>query len=746
MASVVESVRKSSNSALAGSQSKRKIKRHACEATDASNGDIRVCRRSTRASKPPTFFKVLHETRADRETRAAIKRSKVESCQLNVNYSSFVEIPTVFATAEEFKDPVKFWNKYAHLGETYGAVKVVPPSDWRSMCPLDTDRLKFKVREQELRNLCNGKGFSHPSYEWSCELMKEADRQLLVEQFGSENPSVEEVENKYWSIVKEGNSTLVVKYGADLNVYSPEFEQYLVDMTGIPFEKDLWNLKNFPNAPGSLLSYMGGIIPGVNSPWLYIGMCLTSFCWHTEDNYFGAVNYHHWGAPKVWYVVPPGKASSVESVLKNYLASESEEFAVYSLRVQVAPDVLVANGIPVYRTIQREGEFVFAWPRAFHSGFNAGYNCNEACNMAPVSWLPMGYRSLVKYKFNRKTCVSFFTMVMSGVCNYRDFGAEDLSHMIQSLSLLLSQEFDLRSSVNYPLLQMYLHLNTGGSFDIRSFMDGVSASGFDSDAFMNAVTSLCSKNDNDFLKACMVLSSSSMKDCELCDTPTFASCLTCPHCNCTVCISCQSYHPCECSSRIVLYRYPLLAFLRLIKILQRQYLALTGARWVCKPQFTIPPTTVLSDVDSRSLFRVDRLRNTPEATTPTSRCGDRIKWLNSRDPQPKRATWLNLESLSTTDDILSSTSSTDSPISSATDWNPEWFADMRSAVFCSLDRTKPSPMEDESIFGEIELGEPCSLSANIFANASDTRGLATVTKFTLRYLMLALEEDSKESL
>lgn len=101
--------------------------------------------------------------------------------------------------------------------------------------------------------------------------MKEADRQLLVEQFGSENPSVEEVENKYWSIVKEGNSTLVVKYGADLNVYSPEFEQYLVDMTGIPFEKDLWNLKNFPNAPGSLLSYMGGIIPGVNSPWLYIG-------------------------------------------------------------------------------------------------------------------------------------------------------------------------------------------------------------------------------------------------------------------------------------------------------------------------------------------------------------------------------------------------------------------------------------------------------------------------------------------
>lgn len=49
------------------------------------------------------------------------------------------------------------------------------------------------------------------------------------------------------------------------------------------------------------------------------------------------------------------------------------------------------------------------------------------------------------------------------------------------------------------------------------------SAGFDSDAFMNAVTSLCSKNDNDFLKACMVLSSSSMKDCELCDTPTFAS-------------------------------------------------------------------------------------------------------------------------------------------------------------------------------------------------------------------------------
>lgn len=48
-----------------------------------------------------------------------------------------------------------------------------------------------------------------------------------------------------------------------------------------------WNLNNFPRLPGSVLCFEEGDISGVVVPWLYIGMCFSSFCWvsHKEEKY-----------------------------------------------------------------------------------------------------------------------------------------------------------------------------------------------------------------------------------------------------------------------------------------------------------------------------------------------------------------------------------------------------------------------------------------------------------------------------
>lgn len=45
------------------------------------------------------------------------------------------------------------------------------------------------------------------------------------------------------------------------------------------YVKSGWNLNNFPKLPGSVLSYESSNISGVLVPWLYIGMCFSSFCW-----------------------------------------------------------------------------------------------------------------------------------------------------------------------------------------------------------------------------------------------------------------------------------------------------------------------------------------------------------------------------------------------------------------------------------------------------------------------------------
>ena len=70
-----------------------------------------------------------------------------------------------------------------------------------------------------------------------------------------------------------------------------------------------------------------------------------------------------------------------------------------SLQVtQFSPLLLKREGVPVYRCLQRAGEFVLTFPRAYHSGFNCGFNCAEAVNVAPIDWLPHGQNAVELYR------------------------------------------------------------------------------------------------------------------------------------------------------------------------------------------------------------------------------------------------------------------------------------------------------------------------------------------------------------
>lgn len=78
---------------------------------------------------------------------------------------------------------------------------------------------------------------------------------------------------------------LQVLYGADLETGS--FGSAFPKASSTPSDSELkdqyvvsgWNLNNLARLPGSVLSFESGDISGVLVPWLYIGMCFSSFCW-----------------------------------------------------------------------------------------------------------------------------------------------------------------------------------------------------------------------------------------------------------------------------------------------------------------------------------------------------------------------------------------------------------------------------------------------------------------------------------
>lgn len=80
---------------------------------------------------------------------------------------------------------------------------------------------------------------------------------------------------------------LQVSYGADLETGAfgsgfPKASSMLTKSDANQYVMSGWNLNNLPRLPGSVLCFEESDISGVLVPWLYVGMCFSSFCWVGE--------------------------------------------------------------------------------------------------------------------------------------------------------------------------------------------------------------------------------------------------------------------------------------------------------------------------------------------------------------------------------------------------------------------------------------------------------------------------------
>uniref|UniRef100_A0A0D9XCP7 JmjC domain-containing protein n=1 Tax=Leersia perrieri TaxID=77586 RepID=A0A0D9XCP7_9ORYZ len=362
------------------------------------------------------------------------------------------EAPVFYPTEEEFEDTLKYIESIRPMAEPYGICRIVPPSSWKPPCLLKDKSIwegsKFSTRVQKVDKLQNRKtskkskrgggmkrrklsepeensaiGHTHigiqqnperfgfePGPEFTLESFQKYADDFSKQYFRKDTsmdsvPSVEEIEGEYWRIVERPTEEIEVIYGADLETgtfgsgfpkSSPETKSDVEDK----YAQSGWNLNNLPRLQGSVLSFEGGDISGVLVPWVYVGMCFSSFCWHVEDHHLYSLNYMHWGAPKMWYGAPGKDAANLESAMRKHLPDlfEEQPDLLHNLVTQFSPTLLKSEGVQVYRCVQHEGEFVLTFPRAYHAGFNCGFNCAEAVNVAPIDWLPIGQNAVELYR------------------------------------------------------------------------------------------------------------------------------------------------------------------------------------------------------------------------------------------------------------------------------------------------------------------------------------------------------------
>ncbi|XP_057540084.1 putative lysine-specific demethylase JMJ16 isoform X1 [Amaranthus tricolor] len=383
------------------------------------------------------------------------------------------EVPVFYPSEEEFKDTIRFIEKIRPKAERYGICRIIPPPTWNPPCPLKEkhiwEKAKFGTRVQKVDKLQNrdasrkqskvhtqarkkrrcvrmgvecgpgngnafelgepGFGFE-PGPDFTLDEFQRYANAFKSQYFRSVNstdsvieeakstdcwePLAKDIEGEYWRVVEKPTEEIEVLYGADLEtgVFGSGFPKFSAESFSDADEeyvKSGWNLNNLPRLAGSLLSYENAEISGVQVPWLYVGMCFSSFCWHVEDHHLYSLNYMHFGAPKMWYGVPGSDAVKLEAAMKKHLPDlfDEQPDLLHKLVTQLSPSILKSAGVPVYRCMQSAGEFVLTFPRAYHAGFNCGFNCAEAVNVAPLDWLPHGLNAVELYREQRrKTTIS----------------------------------------------------------------------------------------------------------------------------------------------------------------------------------------------------------------------------------------------------------------------------------------------------------------------------------------------------
>ena len=301
------------------------------------------------------------------------------------------ECPVFYPTDEEFANFEAYVRSIEPQCLEHGICKVVPPKGWTPRvtpyaakdgmmlnAPIRQESVghggQFQCMNVQQKAMTIGEFKKLALKQENCPPLSE---QELEVQRNSDVPFLE-LERRYWQGL--GVSSNPPVYGAD-NFSETLFE----DCAGA------WNLSRLDSL---LRQRIHTTIPGVNAPYLYMGMWRATFAWHVEDMDLYSINFLHYGAEKVWYSASAADGKRLEGIAASIFpnsANRCGQFLRHKMHI-INPSLITARGMKLTRVVHRPGEYVISFPYAYHCGFNVALNCAESCNFASERWVPYGLK------------------------------------------------------------------------------------------------------------------------------------------------------------------------------------------------------------------------------------------------------------------------------------------------------------------------------------------------------------------
>lgn len=214
--------------------------------------------------------------------------------------NSDLKILTFRPTLKEFQNFDTYIKYLESQGcNRAGAAKIIPPPEWtpNKECRkhdynnmMDSTTIQTPIEQKMVgqRNLFTCLHETKDSMTMR-DLYNLSKKQKYATPMNAS--SLEELESKYWRQI----------------AFTPPI--YGSDTKNSYFNKNdckTWNLNNLNTILNSVKygkTDKINDIPGIISPYVYIGMWKSSFCWHREDCNLYSISYLHYGDAKQWYVI-----------------------------------------------------------------------------------------------------------------------------------------------------------------------------------------------------------------------------------------------------------------------------------------------------------------------------------------------------------------------------------------------------------------------------------------------------------